>query len=719
MMKTLSHILISKTYPFSLLLFAFVVISFSSAFTQNRNNNKFVPGELIVKYEPISRTTVSGEEIEKELREFSSIIERSFRLKPADISPVHAALVEKMVRDNTTEEAILRNISRNNQYGNLARLNLSRKLILQFDESIDIEAMVQHLKTNEGIFHREGFRLLTVSPNILHEKQATPDDPLYRFQYAHEITGAEKAWGITKGNSDVVIAIIDTGIDVLNPDVVGKLVEGFDFVSINRSAYDEWQFIDGEDYFVKDNDPTDTDGHGTHVAGIAAARGFDGYGITGVCPGCSIMPIRAGAQFRKLDDENEEDTVTTSLFSDVNVSEAIFHAVQNGADIVNMSFGGEGRSSYHDELQLADASGVVLIAAAGNDDTTAAFYPAFYQEVLAVGSTNINDEKSDFSNYGTWVDVSAPGSAILSTYPEDLGASVSESQLTINGQEYETTIFTFSGYTSDEGLNGSLVYVGLGREEDLSNPNYKWNELTGNIAYIQRGEITFREKVDRAKDHGAIGVIIFNHQDGPLFGTLGTARDNPVPVLGLTKADGDAILNALDSQTQRAEMQVALLSDMHTYNSGTSMAAPYVAGMAGLLLSEEPDLSPDEVKARIKTSVDLLDQLNPQYVGQLGTGRVNVASIFTPIAPPSGEGELNIYPNPTSGTFKVDLYSTETGEVSVRIFSLIGSLLKENMYEKRSNFWNANLDIGNLPTGIYLVEVTYGDLKEIRKLVKR
>ena len=200
--------------------------------------------------------------------------------------------------------------------------------------------------------------------------------------------GAPAAWGVTTGSSSVNVAVVDSGVDRTHPDLFANLAAGYDF------AYD-------------DSDPTDYDGHGTHVAGIIAARGNNGIGVTGVAWQTSVIPVEA------LDATGEG---TTS-----DIVAAYGYAVAKGARIVNASFGGSSfsQSEYN---AIKAAPNVLFVAAAGNetanDDTTPS-YPCAYNlpNILCVAATDNSDHLASFSNYGrTSVDIAAPGVSIYSTY---------------------------------------------------------------------------------------------------------------------------------------------------------------------------------------------------------------------------------------------------------------------------------------------------------------
>lgn len=223
-----------------------------------------------------------------------------------------------------------------------------------------------------------------VEPNYMYQASFTPNDTYFSYQYGPQKVQAPFAWDITQSNQTIKIAIVDTGVQMNHPDLVGKLLPGYDFVN-------------------KDNSPDDGNGHGTHVAGIAAAVTNNSQGISGMAPLASILPVRV------LDNNG------SGLLSDV--ANGIIFAANQGAQVINLSLGStQGATTLQNAINYAWNKGVVLVAAAGNDGVTTPNYPAYYNNVIAVASTDSADQKSSFSNFGTWVEVAAPGSSILSTY---------------------------------------------------------------------------------------------------------------------------------------------------------------------------------------------------------------------------------------------------------------------------------------------------------------
>lgn len=263
-------------------------------------------------------------------------------------------------------------------------------------------------------------------PNYIAKVYYTPTDPRYPEQWAHQNTQAELGWDIQRGNSNIVIAVVDTGIAYNHEDLSANIWHdgagnpGKDFVDIDIAAYwqEGFELIEQEDYTGVDNDPSDYFGHGTHVAGIAGAVADNGKGIAGVCHSCRLMPVRAGFAIRYYGEDYgmlEEDDIVN----------AIQYAADEGADVINMSFGGTYSEIERLAIDYAYAAGVVLIAAAGNDGRTQKKYnyPAANEHVLAVVATALSDAKAFYSSFGSWISVAAPGGdsregyQILSTVP--------------------------------------------------------------------------------------------------------------------------------------------------------------------------------------------------------------------------------------------------------------------------------------------------------------
>lgn len=222
-----------------------------------------------------------------------------------------------------------------------------------------------------------------VEPNYPVQSLGMPDDPDVPVQWHLDAVGAPAAWDISTGN-DVVIAVIDTGVDPGELDLKDKLVPGYDFVN-------------------EDAEPWDDQGHGTRIALIAAAAGNNGYGGAGIAYGARVMPLKA---------LNNAGSGTHA-----SIAKAIVWATDNGADIINLSIGGPYASrTLEDAVNYAWRRGVLLVAAAGNENSNVPVYPAAYEPVLAVTGTTREQQRAGFSNWGDYVGVAAPGMNIPITY---------------------------------------------------------------------------------------------------------------------------------------------------------------------------------------------------------------------------------------------------------------------------------------------------------------
>ncbi|MFC1600500.1 S8 family serine peptidase, partial [Patescibacteria group bacterium] len=274
--------------------------------------------------------------------------------------------------------------------------DLSKYYVLKFTEDVPVKEIVGSLFNKEGIEYAE--------PNYIAYAQAyIPSDPLFSEQWAlnndtDTDIDAPEVWDVTKGSDEVIIAVIDTGVDYTHSELGGCIGEGC-------------KVIGGHDFYNNDNDPMDDNGHGTHVAGITAAEQDNSFGISGVCPNCRLLALKF------LDSEGYGDVADGV--------ESIQYAVENGARVLNNSWGSGGYSqSLSDVIEWANSQVTVVIASAGNSNNGMKLYPASFPLVISVAATDREDHKASYSNYGYTVDVSAPGGDIADNqacrYPSDI-----------------------------------------------------------------------------------------------------------------------------------------------------------------------------------------------------------------------------------------------------------------------------------------------------------
>ncbi|MFH1119468.1 MAG: S8 family serine peptidase [Bacteroidota bacterium] len=354
---------------------------------------------------------------------------------------------------------------------------LLRTLMLEFDDFDKIDRIIERLNQVTELEYVE---------KVPYDRiDYVPNDSLYtlyngpqNWNWHLDRIQADLAWDISKGSSEIRVAIVDNAVWVDHPDLAGKIVAQRDTYYNTNSANPP-----------ASGDPLDWS-HGTHCAGLSAGTSDNGIGIASVGFNVSIIAVKAAA-----------NTNANGIYG----YPGIQWAANNGADVINMSWGGPGYSQTNQNtINAIHNMGVVLVAAAGNDNVSTPHYPSGYTNVISVASTDSDDLKSDFSNFATSVDVCAPG-----------------------------------GYATS-GPSGLLSTT--------------FNSAT--------------------------------------FGN-------------------------------------------YDLMSGTSMASPMVAGLAGLILSINPLLSPEEVEDILKTTSDDIYPLNPDYTGMLGAGRINAyqAALHTPYQP--------------------------------------------------------------------------------------
>jgi hypothetical protein len=266
------------------------------------------------------------------------------------------------------------------------RINNLRLLLVTVPAGADLAAMQAKLAAQPDVE--------SVTPNYVYglfedgAQAATPkaitNDPSYLYQWGMwRIRFNDIALSVLPATAPTV-AVVDTGVDYYHPDLLGKVIKG-------------------PDYFDGDMEPMDTTGHGTHVAGIIAAINNNNIGVAGVSGSSRILAVRVGAFW-------------IPVFS--GAAGIVYAADTAGVKVINLSWGGRGGNVYlADAVAYAAAKGVLVVASAGNDNTTDPMYPASYPGVLSVGATDYDDLKTVFSEYGDTVDIAAPGFDIYSTTP--------------------------------------------------------------------------------------------------------------------------------------------------------------------------------------------------------------------------------------------------------------------------------------------------------------
>ena len=290
--------------------------------------------------------------------------------------------------------------------------NLERIYLLRFQVPTDLHTIRANYAAHPLIEEAEF--------NYIRQTQASeviPNDPHFDEQWNLALIDMPEAWAIEKGDPEVVVAVVDTGFDYTHEDLASQTWLNSGEIPDNGIDDDKNGYIDdvhGWDFSEPsnsdgnggsqngDNDPIDESGHGTHVAGIIGATVDNNVGIAGIAWNCTLMPIR-GAGVEGVRDNRS--------------SAAIIYAVDNGARVINMSWGGRGRSFVlRDAVDYAYARGVLMVAASGNESEGASIFPAGYRKVISVAATEQHKQKFYQSNFGASIDIGAPGNVILSTH---------------------------------------------------------------------------------------------------------------------------------------------------------------------------------------------------------------------------------------------------------------------------------------------------------------
>ena len=504
--------------------------------------------------------------------------------------------------------------------------------------------------------------VLYVEPNYCYRLQALPNDPRMEQLWGLRNNGqwingsngtpdadvdAKRAWDLETGSRNIVVAVVDSGIDMDHPDLAANIWTNPDEIPENGLDDDGNGYVDdvhGWDFADHDNLPMDSHGHGTHVAGIIGALGNNATGVTGVCWQVSIMPLRfiTAAQYGTTAD----------------AIAAIEYADKMNADVVNLSWGGSHYSqALKDAIEAVDA---VVVCAAGNqgvnlEDTP--LYPASYDSVniLSVAASDADDYPTWFTNYSTnHADVAAPGIGILSTVPDRRALFAGDFATTGN--------WAFGGMGNRWGMewspDGRQVLTVSVNSTGYENNADNWAVITEPLNLVGRTGVRMDFRVcgisadagDRLSVEASTDQTQWRRLRIGLEGDETTETiTGSLPVwqsatvdLGLFDDDPTVFLRFRFVSDATGNANGYSIMDLtftctggtsgagnYQYFQGTSMSAAYASGVAALVLARKPSLTPVEVKMIMETSVDR----NPQLSGYVATaGRINAYKALESVA---------------------------------------------------------------------------------------
>ena len=414
--------------------------------------------------------------------------------------------------------------------------------------------------------------------------------------YGLETTHAQQAQDEGFTGADVKACVADTGLDTRQSDIAPNLVDTYD-------VFNHTEGLHASDVF--DLGVATTETHATHVSGIILGA-INGTGIHGVAPDAKLYEARVlGTQ--------TDGSVSGETSQ---VMEGVQWLADQGCKVINMSLGGGDKSQAEEALYNKIRNhGTLIVVASGNDSSKKVSFPGAYQSVVTVGAVDRNNHLASFSNTGAQLDLVAPGVDNLSSFPHLQGR---DAEVTIGGKTYLGNPAEFSGAT--DGVSGKFVNCGKALDAtDCANP-----PLGTWVAVVQRGTISFANKVRHAAAAGASGVLLYNNTTVPVSPTLGTPDDDGTPWLPtiiVSQADGQAIVAGLATSDDGTLYNIA--TDWNL-DSGTSMATPHVSGVAALIFGKDPNLTPDQVETIMERTATNLGV--PNYDTTFGWGLVNATA---------------------------------------------------------------------------------------------
>jgi thermitase len=384
--------------------------------------------------------------------------------------------------------------------------------------------------------------------SIIHESAVAglPNDPDFSQQWGLDNPDgvdidAVPAWGVTLGSTSTIVAVIDTGIDLDNPDFAGKIWTN----PVNDAAEGYPNDVHGWNFIDNTSDVQDNNGHGTHVSAIIAAIGNNNYGVAGVDPSAQIMPL-------KFLDSNGNGTTDDAV-------SAIYFAVEHGAQVINASWGGVAASApLQAAIAYANAHNVVFVTAAGNDGTdndTVPSYPASYQEPneLSVAAVDQNGNLASFSNYGaSTVNLGAPGVNIVSDVPTSIEAS---------------------GLQTLSGTSMAAAYVsGVAALVSGLNPSFTAAEIVARIDSTTK----------------PLPSLSGNTISGGMVDAYNAVTDT-VTSEATTTAPASGIPTFTPGQATQVEVHAAILASDEFFNNNGGTAVGFINGLYESLLDRAPD----------------------------------------------------------------------------------------------------------------------------------
>ncbi len=549
-----------------------------------------------------------------------------------------------------------------------------------------------------------------VEPDYIQHIVAIPNDTNFTYQWGLHNIGqtvngvvsttdkdidAPEAWNVeTAEQTDTIVAVIDSGVAIRHPDLIGNMWDGSSCKDINNLPVAGGCPNNGWDFTNSDNNPSDDNGHGTHIAGIIAATANNSRGVAGTSMynNIKIMALKVG---------NSQGSIYTSA-----VLSAINFAKYNGANVINASFGGGGYSQIYKDV--IDQFPGLFIAAAGNgggdgvgdDNDITPFYPCSYTSanIVCVTATTQSDSLASFSNYGaSSVDVGAPGTNIYSSYI---------SPTTVNNQTFESitppnmpagwtrnTSGTVGMGTYSFGAGQTVLYGDAFSMPYGSSKDYQAYSTTLNLSDYQSAHFSLYVRCDTELNHGDFLSLGVSNNAGATYTAIATFDEQSIIndggsfnstyawgyYVGITipqsylvnnfkyslrwYADGDSDKGTIGDGCNIDDIVITGVqnnTETYAFLNGTSMATPYVTGLAAHIFSADPAKTVDGARELILSSGDTIAAL---FDKTTSNKRINLQSMYSQVFPPPST-PIAV---PSGGTHYDTIYVTFTAANSASI----------------------------------------------------
>ncbi|MEC4675681.1 MAG: S8 family serine peptidase [Nitrospirota bacterium] len=566
---------------------------------------------------------------------------------------------------------------------------------VKLSPDMSVEEAVSRYKEDPNVVYAE--------PNYILRASVIPNDPDFSNLWGLNNTGqtggtpdadldAPEAWDLSTGSANVVIAVIDTGVAYNHPELINNIWTNTGEIDCTDGVDDDLNgYIDdctGWDFIGDDNDPTDYNGHGTHVSGTIAAEGDNGADIAGVMWDARIMPLRF------LGVSGAGDTADAIV--------AIEYAADNGARVINASWGGGPYSqSLYDAIEYARTKNVIFVAAAGNeanDNDTSPAYPASYdlENIISVAAVDDADALASFSNYGlTSVDLGAPGVGIYSTVPVfSYGTPVILYTTDFNsdtagnlpsGWASGGTNDTWS-VTAGTGVGGTNSLEDSPAADYVSN-TYSWAGYMTPISSVKDNRYMLSFQWEGYVDSVTGDYLNINYSlDGISWDWIDWTNGNTGGVFVPVSSDAFTVAADMFSNfyfgfgmesyavgnydgvyiddVLLTREPISISGYSYATWSGTSMATPHVSGVAGLLLSYSPLLTYTQVKDIMLGTVVPISSLSGKTVTG---GRVNAFNALLGAVPPSAPAGLTASAASSAGQINLAWTDNSTNETGFSI----------------------------------------------------